>query len=135
MSTCWSVAAALNCRLKGLLTLTAVLDNNVICWSTSCLVHAAEETSAQIQLALQKAANLGFSAQDLLHAAVDSLSTALEGSAPSNESAPAKRLRLLVSPCQSGCLERKYCSTACPVSASQCMQWRLHALQRDSCAH
>jgi len=53
------------------------------------------ETSAQIREALQAAAKLGFCAQELVQAAVDSLSSAVEGNVPSNESEQAQRLRLL----------------------------------------
>lgn len=87
----------------------------VCCANNVCFAYA-EETSAQIQQALREAANLGFSGQDLLQAAVDSLSKAVEGDAPSNESPEAKRLRLLVSPCQSGCPERPAWFVARPVS-------------------
>lgn len=102
-----------------------------VCWANNLCLACAEESSAQIQQALREAANLGYSGQDLLLAAVDSLSKAIEGAAPSNESPAAKRLRLLVSPCQSGCPERLawfYCMLC---QSSQCMHWRLHALTVD----
>jgi hypothetical protein len=63
-----------------------------------CVFPVAGETTALILKLLEEAAALGFSARELLQAAVDSISKAVEGSAPSNESAPTQRLRLLVRP-------------------------------------
>ncbi len=62
------------------------------------MLSIAGETTALILNLLKEAAGLGFSARELLQAGVDSISKAIEGTAPSNESAPTQRLRLLVSP-------------------------------------
>jgi hypothetical protein len=62
------------------------------------VLPTAGETTALILNLIKEAEALGFSARELLQAAVDSISKAIEGSAPSNESPPTQRLRLLVSP-------------------------------------
>jgi hypothetical protein len=104
------------------------------CWPTACVFHTAGETTALIHSVYKEAAALGFSAQELLQAAVDSISKAVEGSAPSNESAPAQRLRLLVSPCLSGCLAMHY-SLWHSVLYSWCLRLQLLALQQVLTCH
>lgn len=87
---CTTSATAERCQQS----VAAVLSTNTI---TVCLPHAAEQTCSNVRDALNTAANLGFSARQLLQAAVDTLSSAVEGSAPKHESVQERRLRLLVS--------------------------------------
>jgi hypothetical protein len=65
--------------------------------SCMCVVLRAGVTSANIREAIQSAASLGFSSQQLMDAAVQTMSNAAQPTSPSNESPEDRRLRLLVS--------------------------------------
>lgn len=67
-------------------------------------LRVAEATSAKINEAMAAAGGYGFTGQQLLEAAVDSLSSGCTADMPSNESAQARHLRLLVRGCFAGFL-------------------------------
>lgn len=60
------------------------------------VVLRAGVTSATIREAIRSAASLGFSSQQLMDAAVLTMSNAAQPTEPSNESPEDRRLRLLV---------------------------------------